>query len=527
MRLEERVGEGTSPVLLEPFGHQVAGQSSMLTVNSTTVCKPLIPREHFVYRTMPPQLLPFTPRYKGVLYVRLHEEEDGRIRLLGYHPPSGANEEAEGEEVMEGTEVRERAEGAEEDRLLALPWEMSSGASTPMSSGSELDVPTAVDAETSHKPTPGCVVRVLQSGSYEVSASTMMDGRFLISEPHSHSQLYTDIYTQPLREESSSSQLSTSPPTLTHHPLNPWGLSCHTRLLDKMRKSRPSPHGCPFIQLENVVARFSRPCILDLKVGSRLHGDNASQQKIASQSDKCNATTSRSLGLRLCGMQVYQVHTGTYRSLDKYHGRKLTDATFRLALRDFLHDGQSVRRELLAPILSRLHDLVNRLKELTSFRFYASSLLIMYDGVSQMDTCSQQHVTHSDKHLQKVCMSQDACSQRCMTHSDPQVRVNQDQLEGQVSTSAAGHDRMGTDRSSEEHSGLSCMTLVGGSVGSDNGNMQDQRALVDVRMIDFAHTTHHGFPQDVIVHEGPDTDYMAGLHSLITLFSQLLAQDDP
>ena len=56
--------------------------------------------------------------------------------------------------------------------------------------------------------------------------------------------------------------------------------------------------------LENVVARFTRPCILDLKVGSRLHGDGASQKKIASQSRKCNITTSRTLGLRLCGMQV-------------------------------------------------------------------------------------------------------------------------------------------------------------------------------------------------------------------------------
>nr|KAG5698359.1 hypothetical protein BaRGS_010945 [Batillaria attramentaria] len=136
-----------------------------------------------------------------------------------------------------------------------------------------------------------------------------------------------------------------------------------------------------FLKLENVVARFARPCILDLKVGSRLHDDHASQQKIASQSAKVNSTTSKSLGLRLCGMQVYQVDTGAYKSLDKFHGRKLTDTTFRAVLWDFLHNGDHLRRELLAPILSRLTDLVNTLEEIDSFRFYASSLLIMYDGV--------------------------------------------------------------------------------------------------------------------------------------------------
>jgi inositol-hexakisphosphate kinase len=48
----------------------------------------------------------------------------------------------------------------------------------------------------------------------------------------------------------------------------------------------------------------------------------------------------------------------------------------------------------------------------------------------------------------------------------------------------------------------------------------DAPPLVDVRMIDFAHTTHAGFHDDV-VHEGPDRDYMWGLSNLIHLFQQL------
>lgn len=52
-------------VMLEPFVHQVGGHSCVLRFGEQTICKPLIPREHQFYKSLPPEIRRFTPQYKG------------------------------------------------------------------------------------------------------------------------------------------------------------------------------------------------------------------------------------------------------------------------------------------------------------------------------------------------------------------------------------------------------------------------------------------------------------------------------
>nr|XP_033782122.1 inositol hexakisphosphate kinase 2 [Geotrypetes seraphini]XP_033782123.1 inositol hexakisphosphate kinase 2 [Geotrypetes seraphini] len=401
-------------VLLEPFLHQVGGHSCVLRFNDKTICKPLIQREHQFYETLPTEIRRFTPQYKGVVSVSFEEDEDGNLCLIAY-PLNGDQSNLENVDNSD-CEPKNKVSRWTNKKTVLL----------------ENDNITKD--------------RVRQHRKEEKIKSHKLDDEF---EWLKKSEV---LYYSLEKKGHISSQFK--------H--NPWSMKCHQQQLQRMKENAKHRNQYKFILLENLTSRYEVPCVLDLKMGTRQHGDDASEEKKANQIRKCQQSTSAIIGVRVCGMQVYQTGTGQLMFMNKYHGRKLSVQGFKEALYQFFHNGKYLRRELFDAVVKKLTELKTVLEKQESYRFYSSSLLIIYDG----------------KELPEVAVDSDS-----------------EYLEDL------------SEESSDESAGAYAY--------------KPATSTVDVRMIDFAHTTCKFYGEDSIVHEGQDMGYLFGLQNLLAIIKEI------
>ncbi|KAL4675875.1 hypothetical protein H8959_010020 [Pygathrix nigripes] len=397
-------GDMRAGVQLEPFLHQVGGHMSLMKYDEHTVCKPLISREQRFYESLPLAMKQFTPQYKGTITVHLWKDSTGHLSLV-------ANPVKESQEPFKVST---------ESAAMAI-WQTLQ--QTTSSSGSACALAQWPHAQLACSPKESPAKALLRSETH-------------LNAPASS-----------LAEDTNGNQVE-------RKSFNPWGLHCHQAHLTRLCSEYPENKRHRFLLLENVVSQYTHPCVLDLKMGTRQHGDDASEEKKARHMRKCAQSTSACLGVRICGMQVYQTDTKYFLCKDKYYGRKLSVEGFRQALYQFLHNGSHLRRELLEPILQQLRALLSVIRSQSSYRFYSSSLLIIYDGQEPPERAP------GSPHPQEV----------------PQ----------------AAH-------------------------GSSPGGL----TKVDVRMIDFAHTTYKGSWNEHTTYDGPDPGYIFGLENLIRILQDI------
>jgi hypothetical protein len=145
-----------------------------------------------------------------------------------------------------------------------------------------------------------------------------------------------------------------------------------------------------YVIMEDLTAPFTKPCILDVKIGLCSVGEDATPDKRAAMGAKDAKTTTASLGLRISGFKVYHPATDKTTAQGKPYGQSLNDQGFVDALKFFFGDGGKVRKAVVKQALKFTREVLAWFESQHDARFYSSSILYVYEGAASADDQEKQ-----------------------------------------------------------------------------------------------------------------------------------------
>jgi inositol-hexakisphosphate kinase len=147
------------------------------------------------------------------------------------------------------------------------------------------------------------------------------------------------------------------------------------------------------IAIEDCCKGMRKPCVLDLKMGTRQYGLNPSEEKKASKNAKAKKSTTGSLGVRIGGLKSFKLNDeGELKChrVEKKVGMAMTESTFSKTLLDFTNSpnrGPSITQtdpthstNLRRRFVELLVEFRAAFASQNQFRFFTSSLLLVYDA---------------------------------------------------------------------------------------------------------------------------------------------------
>jgi len=288
----------------------------------------------------------------------------------------------------------------------------------------------------------------------------------------------------------------TDPITLQLRPLLPDYLGPFTS---------PAVPDLTYIRMRDVARQFKNPCIADIKMGRITYDPDATPEKILKETTKYPPLTN--IGFQIRGIRVYYPSTGRDVLYDKDYLRSLDEETvLTKGLAVFYNKEHGLRRDAITSILERLEQIRQWFSEQKVWNFYASSLLIVYEG-DPPESNGFCNPTHNDN-LNTIS---DLSISNGKTLSNPPSTSNA--LRNCTTSTTSTSENGDVLKSHLPSTASSCHCVTSQSHTQRHCPHGSQKKLVDIRMIDFAH---------VFEADGKDENYMFGLQKLIRYHEKLL-----
>ncbi|KAI5059932.1 hypothetical protein GOP47_0024352 [Adiantum capillus-veneris] len=188
---------------------------------------------------------------------------------------------------------------------------------------------------------------------------------------------------------------------------------------------------------QDLTQQFQRPCVIDLKMGVHTWYPGASEQYIAKCKEKDAESTSKDLGFRVSGLQAFDTNSGNSWKPGRIWCKTLDANATKLLLKQFVSsnptDDMSPDCTYASAVYAGEDGIIKQLSELrswfavqTSYHFFSSSILLMYEsnGLTQDGPAQESmHGTVKLVDFAHVLMDQEAADENFLQGLDSLIAI--------------------------------------------------------------------------------------------------------